>query len=97
MAEAVRRYVALAEESSAGADSPASLRGTASLPPTAIGLGAARLDQLHRDMALTPEARIREAEETVRLTTVRQKGRPSQLLMFDRFEDYLEWKRRDLA
>lgn len=48
-------------------------------------------------MALTPEARIRAAEETLRLTMLRQKGRPSQLLMFDRFEDYLEWKRLDLV
>jgi hypothetical protein len=48
-------------------------------------------------MALTPEERVRAAEQTVRLSELRAGPRPRQLLQFDRFEDYLEWKRREFA
>lgn len=62
-------------------------------------LGAYRREQLEADLALTPEQRVREAEETLRVAQVT--GSPSlghRLLFFDRYEDYLEWERReDLA
>ena len=81
IAEAIRSYAAASATSTTRA---ASLRG---------GLGPLRLDQLARDMALTPEARVREADETLRLTLTREPER-AQLLAFDRFEQYLDWKRR---
>jgi hypothetical protein len=60
-------------------------------------LGASRLDQLRRDLALTPEERVRAAEETLRLTQLQHGPRPQQVLAFDRYEDYLDWKRRQDA
>jgi hypothetical protein len=48
-------------------------------------------------MALTPEERVRAAEETALLSELRVRPRPRQLLQFDRFEDYLEWKRREFV
>ncbi|MDP9179144.1 MAG: ribbon-helix-helix domain-containing protein [Gemmatimonadota bacterium] len=83
VAEAIRRYAA---------DEAAS-----ALPPTQQGLGESRRAQLIRDLALTPEARVRAAEETNRLAELRSKTRTHQLAMFHRYEDFLDWKRsRDL-
>ncbi|MGH7696256.1 MAG: ribbon-helix-helix domain-containing protein [Gemmatimonadaceae bacterium] len=81
IAEAIRRYAAARESSTGGTT------------PSRSGLGTQRLDQLTRDMALTPEARVREADETLRLTRTREPARV-QLLAFDRLEQYLDWKRR---
>ena len=58
----------------------------------AHGLGDSRHAQLVRDMALTPDERVRAAEETLRLTD-RTHGPPrDQILAFDRYEDFLDWK-----
>jgi hypothetical protein len=106
VAEAVRRYVAfLMEESgepeAANAGDPAIVDAPRAGPMAGGSwrpvLGDSRLHQLRRDMALTPEERVRAAEETVRLSELRAGPRPRQLLQFDRFEDYLEWKRREFA
>lgn len=84
VAEAIRRYAA-ADDAAAAA------------PPKAPGLGASRRAQLIRDLSLTPEARVRAAEETLRVTELRSKSRTHQLAAFDRYEDFLDWKRsRDL-
>jgi hypothetical protein len=59
------------------------------------GLGPQRLAQLESDLRLTPEERIRAAEETARLgERVRgTRGRANRLISFERYEDYVEWKR----
>ena len=62
---------------------------------TAAGLGPSRLEQLRRDMQLTPEARIREAEETMRVAELRHGPRRDRMLAFDRYEDFLDWKRSE--
>ncbi len=80
-AEAIRQY-AVASDAANGRTAP---------QPT--GLGAQRLDQLVRDLKLTPEQRVREAEETLRLTRAHEPAR-AQLLAFDRLEQYIDWKRR---
>jgi hypothetical protein len=60
------------------------------------GLGTYRLQQLQADLALTPEQRVREAERTAReAALVRGTPRGRGLRFFDRYEDYLEWKRRE--
>ncbi|MGH7700607.1 MAG: CopG family ribbon-helix-helix protein [Gemmatimonadales bacterium] len=66
-------------------------------PPYVPGLGPSRLAQLEADLRLTPEERVRAAEETARLGEVvaGARRRPAGLLFFDRYEDYLEWKRRE--
>lgn len=58
------------------------------------GLGAQRSGQLTADFALSPEERVRMAEETALVAELR--GRPpvrTRVVAFDRLEDYLEWKR----
>ena len=70
---------------------PPPSRATAS-----AGVGESRLQQLAADLSLTPEQRVREAERVARETElVRGVPRGRGVHFFDRFEDYLEWKRRE--
>lgn len=60
------------------------------------GLGEYRSQQLVADLALTPEQRVREAERTAREAELaRGVPRGRGVRFFDRYEDYLEWKRRE--
>lgn len=57
------------------------------------GLGEHRALQVKRDLALTPERRVRVAEGSVRLGELVHPRTPRRtLIFFDRFEDYLAWK-----
>jgi len=58
-------------------------------------LGSSRLKQLTFDLRLTPEERVKAAEETARTTQAREHGRVQRVIGFDRYEDYLDFKRRD--
>ena len=86
--EALRTYLA-ASGSSARESAPAPYG------VTAPGLGPQRLAQLESDLRLTPEERIRAAEETARLGTRvgRAPARANRLISFDSYQDYVEWKR----
>lgn len=61
-------------------------------PETPRGLGESRLAQLSADLRLTPEARVKVAELTLREARERP-GAGHRLVLFDSFDDYLEWKR----
>ena len=82
IAEAIRRF---ARETQTASPAPAAR--------VAAGLGESRLAQLRRDLALTPEARVRAAEETLRLAT--RSGTPARqhVTTFERIQDYVDWKR----
>ena len=84
IAEAVRRFVRADDDAAASVVPPAS-----QLPR---GLGPSRLAQLRKDLALTPELRVREAEDTLRLSARHQSARRHLLMTFDRYEDFLDWK-----
>lgn len=86
IAEAIRRFAP---------NPPTDARG---LTPRTAGLGESRRAQLVADLRLSPEERVREAEETLRATetTPVSAGRHG-IVAFDRFEDYLDWKRRQDA
>lgn len=88
--EATRAYLAAAATQ---------VREAASAPyaVTSPGLGPLRLAQLESDLQLTPERRVRAAEETARLgERVRgARGPANRLISFDRYEDYVEWKRKE--
>jgi hypothetical protein len=90
--EAIRAYLA---------GSPSQVREPAATPygVTSPGLGPLRLAQLESDLRLTPERRVRAAEETARLgEQVRGfRGRLDRVLSFDRYEDYVDWKRKEHA
>ena len=62
--------------------------------PPVHGLSPSRLAQLRRDLELTPEERVRAAEETLRLDRLREPIRPQRVLCFDNYEDYLDYKFR---
>jgi hypothetical protein len=56
------------------------------------GLSPSRLAQLRRDMLLTPEERVRAAEETLKLDRLREVDVPRHVISFERYEDYLDYK-----
>lgn len=60
----------------------------------ATGLGAWRLAQLERDLTLTPEARVRAAEETLRLTELVAPPGAPEVLTFDSYDAFLDHKQR---
>ena len=88
--EAVRAYVA---------GSPSHVREADSTPyeVTSPGLGPLRLAQLKSDLRLTPERRVRASEESTRLGELVRgsRGRQDRLISFDRYEDYVDWKRTE--
>lgn len=95
VAEAIRRFAAAGEYPASARRTGAPAAGsapllTAALEPT--GLGPSRLAQLTRDLALTPEERVRAAEETLRASPA-EASRTHRVVAFDRYEDFLEWRR----
>lgn len=58
-------------------------------------LDESRLQLLRADLALSPTERVIAAERTAREVPIRRFG--ALFVSFDRFEDYLEWKRRESA
>jgi hypothetical protein len=82
IAEAVRAYTARPD-----APSP--------VDHTQQGLGPSRLAQLQADLRLSPEERVRAAEATANAIPRRDRGRVERVIGFDRYEDYLDFKRRD--
>jgi hypothetical protein len=92
VAEAIRRFAA------APAVAPGSASDRASgIEPVAHGLGQSRLAQLTADLALSPEQRVRAAEETLRLSELGTRSRNQSLRTFDTYLDYLDFKRRRIA
>ncbi|MGQ0648903.1 MAG: hypothetical protein ACT4P7_15200 [Gemmatimonadaceae bacterium] len=57
-------------------------------------LGASRSAQLRRDLTLTPEQRVREAEETLRLSERTSSVRPQAPQTFESYDAFLDWKRK---
>ncbi len=88
IAEAIRQYSVGRNGSGAPPLSPET--------PTR-GLGAQRRAQLVADLRLTPEERVRAAEETARVGELRDRVRVKRVLAFDRYEDYLAWKKLEAA
>ena len=91
LSEALRQYLARAVPKETTVPDRDLAIAIASSP----GLGASRLQQLHADLRLTPEERVREGERTLRVSD--RDGRPPRqpVITFDSFEDYIEWDRRE--
>ena len=96
LTDAVRCYLRTTARARHSAVAEAPARYSAASP---AGLGAYRLAQLEADLALTPTERVLRAEQTARAVAVRErKPIRSRVVTFDRYEDFLEWKRgEDLA
>jgi len=91
LAEGVRR---LAREGGAVAAAP-TLREPAVHPYAGheAEMEAARLRRLRADLAATPEQRLHDAEQLVRLARmVRPPRNRTQIIGFDSYEDYDRWK-----
>ncbi len=58
----------------------------------ASGMSAQRLAQLRADMLLTPEARVRAAEETLTLDRVLHQEVRRIVIGFERYEEFLDYK-----
>ena len=91
LAEALRRF--LSEPAP-----PAAVREPVTTPYAVNpGLGEQRLDMLRADMRLTPTERIRNAEESTEdAFRIQRTPRVPLVMAFDRYEDYLDWKRKDV-
>jgi hypothetical protein len=57
----------------------------------------ARRDQLERDLARSPAERLQAAEQAARLARIRRprRARVQQIIGFDSYEDFYEWKKRN--
>jgi hypothetical protein len=66
----------------------------------AVAVAEARQRHLTVDLALSPEERVRRAEELSRLAKLARRaptGRRQQVIGFETYEDYYEWKKARLA
>ncbi len=95
VSDAVRRHVAAAAQAASG---ERSVRESESRPYGVVsGLGPSRQTQLEADLTLTPEERVKAAEQTARVPDLvgPAPSRRDRILFFDSYEDYLDWKRRE--
>lgn len=60
------------------------------------GLSPGRLEQLEADLALTPEQRVRHAEQTALVAELRGPApQRDRVIGFDRIADFFAWERRE--
>ncbi|SRR5206468_11635165 len=85
IADALRAYLT----------TPSAVREPARPAYATDAFGAARRQQLERDLARSPSERLRQAEAAARLAQTRRSPRGSreQVIAFDSSEDFWEWKR----
>ena len=60
----------------------------------APGLGPYRQAQVEADLSLSPEQRVKEAQQTAKVRTYDHRARHDQFLTFDSYEAYVDWKRK---
>jgi hypothetical protein len=58
------------------------------------GIGEYRQVQLEADLSLSPEERVKEAQQTALAVPSRGRTGHDQVLTFETSEDYIEWKRK---
>lgn len=61
------------------------------------GLGPGRQAQLEADLALSPEERVRLAQETAEIRAGLRRRSPlrHRIMAFDRLEDFFDWEKRE--
>jgi hypothetical protein len=87
--DALRAYLA----------TPAAVREATRTAYGADPVGVTRLEQLERDLAKTPAERLRAAEQAALLAKRirRSRGQRHQIIGFDSYEDFYEWKKANRA
>jgi ribbon-helix-helix CopG family protein len=95
IAEALRTYLATSHR----AAPPAHVREAVTPAYGSDAIGSARRAQLERDLARSPAERLRIAEEAARTarTISRGRGRRHQVIGFDSYDDFYEWKKSQRA
>ncbi len=97
IAEAVRRYLGLASGTRPESPRAGTVREPAPAPYVAGEVAEARRRHLRAELSLPPGERLRRAEELGRLARQRQgRGRLEQVVGFESYEDFYEWKKRRL-
>lgn len=100
VAEAVRQFLDLARTTGSTAQPPAAVREPVTPPYAATDVAEARRRHLQSDVTLPPAERLRRAEELGRLARQAQrwrKGARHQVIGFDSYEDYYQWKKARLV
>lgn len=91
VAEAVRAYLGSAL---AGGPSPGRVSEASEIVYAAREVAEARARHLAADLRLSPTERLRQAEQLAHLAKlVRPRGRRHQIIGFDNYEDFYEWKK----
>ncbi len=105
LVEALRQYLTgparpqLVHEPAAPpyASTPSPPAGAATPVDAAAEVAASRTRRLRAELALTPHERLRRAEELARLGEPPHRPRAgAQVVGFDTYEDYYEWKKSRL-
>jgi predicted transcriptional regulator len=90
IAEALRQW----EAASAPAGAPRALRDAAAPPYGAGEVAEARQQHLIADLRRTPAERLRSAADLAGLAQARRRSGPRvQIIGFDSYEDFYEWKK----
>lgn len=100
LVEALKAYLATAADPSGAQSVPRAPRLPllAHEPDTGYiaGLGPQRLAQLAADLEVTPEERVRFAQQAAAAGTARRRpAQPHRVIAFDRLEDYFTWERHE--
>jgi hypothetical protein len=89
VADVLRRSLTHSAVRASAAPPAPAVREVSRFPYASGALDPLRLDQLRADLALTPEQRVLEAEETLRTGEAHRPGPRSRYVrFFQRFEDY---------
>ncbi len=97
VAEALRRHLQSDYADQPAGPRPHGVREAAPHPYAGAEVAEARRRHLAAELALSPAARLHRAEELGRLARQSQgRGRRQQIIGFDSYEDYYQWKRARL-
>lgn len=95
VAEALRAYLGSAL---AGGPSPGRVSEASEIVYAAREVAEARARHLAAELKLSPEERLRRAEQLGRLARQAQRRGPrQQIIGFDTYEDFYEWKKARLV
>ena len=97
VAEALRRHLQSDHADQSAGPRPRAVREAAPHPYAGAEVAEARRRHLAAELALSPAERLHRAEELGRLALQSQgRGRRQQIIGFDSYEDYYQWKRARL-
>ena len=96
LVDALRRYLERPPVGAEALDHEATLAVHEPSVGYAAGLGPSRIAQLDADLRLTAEERVIAAERTAAMFTGGGSA-PDAVLSFERYEDYVDWKRLEAA